>query len=184
MDGQRSLHSENGCAHNPLRESRKSSALVVPRDGTNKWISNSEDQKTLRQGESQTTAHSRECRKEPLLDLDLSPADLLGEQLADFASTPLLENVILLPQYDSEESNMAPKGNLEAPISAQEIEVTQRKSPLQFIQGKKKTGPRKTGVQAGSPDTVCNGFQLGKVINGTENLRLQLLVVLFQSGQE
>lgn len=169
VNGQRSLHGESACGQNLLRESTKCSELVMPRDGANKWISNSEDQeKTLRQGESQITGHSRKCRKEPLLDLDLSPTDLLGEQHRDFDSTALLENVILLTQYDSEEQNMASKGNLEAPFSAQEIEVTQQKNPLQFIQIKKKTGPRKTGVQAGSPDTVCNGFQLVQVINGIE----------------
>ncbi|KAK7813058.1 hypothetical protein U0070_021905, partial [Myodes glareolus] len=41
-----------------------------------------------------------------------------------------------------------------------EIEVTQKKCSLQFIPVKKKTGPRKTGVQAGTLDTVCNGFQV------------------------
>lgn len=174
VNAQRVLHGENDCVQNPLRESTKCSALVVPRDGANKWISNSEDQeKALRQGESQITAHRRECRKGPLLDLDLSPTDLLGGQLGDFGSTALLENVMLLTQYDSEERNMASKGNLEASFSAQEIEVTQKKSPLQFIPIKRKTGPRKTGVQAGASDTVCNGFQLVQIFQKEEIEPLQ-----------
>lgn len=177
VNAQRALHGENDCVQNPLRESTKCSALVVPRDGANKWISNSEDQeKALKQGESQITAHRRECRKGPLLDLDLSPTDLLGEQLGDFGSTALLENVMLLTQYDSEEHSKVSKGNLEAPFSAQEIEVTQKKSPLQFIPVKRKTGPRKTGVQAGASDTVCNGFQLVQVINGIAKTQPQLLL--------
>lgn len=185
VSGQRSLHSENSCVQNPLRESAKCIGLVVPRDGANKGISNSEDQeRTLRQGESQTPAHSRECRKEPLVDLALSPTDLLEEQQGDFGSTALLENVTLLTHCDSEECSMASKGRLEAPFSAQEIEVTQKKSPLQFIQVKKKTGPRKTGVQAGSSDAVCNGFQLVQVTDGIETPPQQPPVVLFQSGQE
>lgn len=174
VNAQRALHGENDCVQNPLRESTKCSALVVPRDGANKWISNSEDQeKALKQGESQITAHRRECRKGPLLDLDLSPTDLLGEQLGDFGSTALLENVMLLTQYDSEEHSKVSKGNLEAPFSAQEIEVTQKKSPLQFIPVKRKTGPRKTGVQAGASDTVCNGFQLVQIFQKEEIEPLQ-----------
>lgn len=168
VNGQRSLHGESGYVQNPLRESTKSTALVVPRDGAHKWISSSEDQeKTLRQGESQTTAHSRECR-EPLVDLHPSTTVCLREQQGDFDSMVLLENVILLAQYDSEESTMVAKGNLEAPFSAQKIDVTQKKSPNQFIHVKKETGPWKTGVQVGSPDTVCNGFQLVQVMNGIE----------------
>lgn len=169
VNDQRSLHGENSCVQNMLRESTKNRALAMPRDGANKWISNSEDQeRTLRQGESQTTAHRRESKKEPLVDLQLSTTDLLRGQQGDFDSTALLENV--LAQYDSEESAVAAKGNLEPPFSAQKIEVTQKKSPNQFIQVKKETGPRKTGVQAGSPDTVCNGFQSVQVMNGIEKL--------------
>lgn len=172
VSGQRSPHGENSCVQNPLRESAKCIGLVVPRDGANKGISNSEEQeRTLRRGErgeSQTAAHSRECRKEPLVDFALSPTDLPEEQQGDSGSAALLDSVILLAHCDSEECSMACRGSLEAPFSAQEIEMTQKKTPLQFIQVKKKTGPRKPGVQAGSPDAVCNGFQLVQVTDGIE----------------
>lgn len=184
VNGQRALHGENGCVQSQLREDTKGSALVVPRDGENKWISNSEEKETaFRQGEPQITAHSRGCGKEPPGGLELSPTDL-GERHVDIGSPGLLENVILLTQYDSAECNMAFKGDIEAPFSAQETEVTQKECPLQFIPVKKKTGPRKKGVQAGPLDTVCNGFQLVQVINGIGKPQWQLPVVLFQSGQE
>lgn len=181
VSGQGVLRGEHGCVQNQLRESTKCHTLVVPRDGGNKCVSNSEEKEmTFRQGESQITTHSRERMKEPLGGLELSPTDL-GEPHVDFASTGLLENAILLTQYESAECNRASKDDVGAPFSAQEIEVTQKKCSLQFIPVKKKTGPRKTGVQAGTLDTVCNGFQ---VINGIGKPQWQLPVVLSQRGQE
>lgn len=185
VNGHRALRGENGCVQNQLRESTKSNVLVVPRDGENKCTSNSEEQeKTLRQGESQIRAPSGECMKGTLRDLGICPTDLLGEQPVDFGSTALLENVILLTQYDSEECNMASEGDLEAPFSAQEMEVTQKKCSPQFIPVKKKTGPRKKGVQAGTLDTVCNGFQLVQVINGIGKPQWQLLAALFRHSPQ
>lgn len=165
-----------------MRESTKRHTLVVPRDGGNKCVSNSEEKETtFRQGGSQITAHNRERMKEPLGGLELSPT-ALGEPHVDFASTGLLENALLLTQYESAECNRASKGDIGAPFSAQEIEVTRNKCSLKFIPVQKKTGPRKTEVQAETLDTVCNGFQ---VINGIGKPQWQLPVVLLsQRGQE
>lgn len=176
VNGQSVPHGENSCVQSHLRERTKCNALVVPRDGENKWISSSEEQeKTLRQGESQITAHSRDCMKEPLRGLETSPTVLLGEQYVDFGSTALPESGVLLTQHDSEERcNLASEGDLEA----------QKKCSLQLIPVKKKTGPRKTGAQAATLDEVCNGFQLVQVINGIGKPQWQLLAVPFHSSQE
>lgn len=180
VNGPRALHGEDGCVQSQLRENTKCQALVPPRGGEHEWTSHSEEEETaFRQGESQITAHSRECRKEPLQGLELSPTDL-----AERHNTGLLENVILLTQYDSAECNMASKGDVEATFSAQEMGVTQKKGSRQLTPVKKKTGPRKTGVQAGTLDPVCNGLQLAQVINGIGKPQRQLPVVLFQTGQE
>lgn len=184
VNGPRALHGEDGCVQSQLRENTKCQALVPPRGGEREWTSHSEEEETaFRQGESQITAHSRECRKEPLQGLELSPTDL-AERHVDLGNTGLLENVILLTQYDSAERNMASKGDVEAPFSAQEMGVTQKKGSRQLTPVKKKTGPRKTGVQAGTLDPVCNGLQLAQVINGIGKPQRQLPVVLFQTGQE
>lgn len=181
VSGQRVPHGGHGCVQSELRESTNRHTLVVPRNGGDKCVSNSEEKETtFRQGESQIVTQSRERMKEHLCGLEPSPTDL-GEPHVDFASTGLLENAILLTQYESAECNRASKDDVGAPFSAQQIEVTQKKCSLQFIPVKKKTGPRKTGVQAGTLDTVCNGFQ---VINGTGKPQWQLPVVLSQCGQE
>lgn len=175
VNGQSVPHSENGCVESHLRERTKCSASAAPRDGENKWISSSEEQeKTLRQGEAQVTAHSRDCMKEPLWGLETSPTVLLGEQHVDFGSTALLENGMLLTQHDPEERSLASEGDPEA----------QLKRSLQLIPVKKKTGPRKTGAQAATLDTVCNGFQLVQVINGIGKPQWQPLAGLFHSSQE
>ncbi|OBS73815.1 hypothetical protein A6R68_15647, partial [Neotoma lepida] len=89
----------------------------------------------------------------------------------------IYDTVRLNEQIDSgskAECNMASKGDVEAPFSAQEMEVTQKKGSLQFIPVKKKTGLRKMGVQAGTLDPVCNGFQLVQVFQKEEIEPLQV----------
>lgn len=170
VNAQREVHGHSDCLENHLRDSTKCNPLIMPRDGENKAISNSgEKEKTLGQGEFQIAAHSRECMKEPpwVLELSFTPP---GERDGDFGNTVFPENVTLLMQHDSKESNMPSKGKMEAPLSTQEMGGNQKKCSPQSIPVRKRTGPLKPGAQAGILDTVCNGFQLVQVINGIGKL--------------
>lgn len=162
VNDQREIHGENCCLQNDLKESStKGDPLIFPRDEEKECISNPwEEENTCGPGESQMGAQSRELTK----SLDFSLTNL-GESDVDCGSTSLVENVTLSAQYDPEEPNIASKGELEPPISAQEMECS-----LKVMSVRKKAVPRKTGTQAGILDTVCNGFQSVQVTNG--NVRL------------
>lgn len=162
INDQREIHGENCCLQNDLKESTKGDPLIMPKDEEKECISNLwEEENTYESGESHMTAQSRELTK----GLDFSHT-VLEESDVDCGSTNLVENVTLSAQYDSEEPNRASKGELEPPLSAQEMEVTHMKCSLKFMPVRKKAVPRKTGTQAGILDTVCNGFQSVQVING------------------
>ncbi|KAL0622229.1 Dystonin [Plecturocebus cupreus] len=174
VNGQREIHDENCCLQNNLKESPvKCEPLLMPTNGENEHIFNlGEEEKTYGPGESQITAQSRERTKDTPQDLDLFHTDI-GESDVDCGSTRVVENVTLLTQYGSGESNIASKEEVEAPLSPQEREMLHMKYSLKFKAARKKAAPRKTGAQAGILDTVYNGFQLVQVFQKEEIEPLQ-----------
>lgn len=178
VDGQREIPGENCCPQDDLKERAvKRDLLIVTRDGEN-FSNPAEEGKTCGPREPQITAQSRELVEDSSEDLDLSHTDLGGNDV-DRGSTSLVENVALLTQYGMEESNVASKEEVEAPLSAQETEVIHKKCSPKFIPVRKQAAPRKTRAQAGILDTVCNGFHSVQVINGNEKLcSAKKLVVL------
>lgn len=171
VNGPREIHGENCSPQNDLKESAvKYDPLIMPRDGENECISNPEEEgKPYGPGEFQITAQSREFMEESPEGLGLSHSDPRGNDV-HCGRTSLVENVTLLTQCDSEESSIASKEEVEAPLSAQEMEVIHMKCSPKFIPIRKKASPRKTRVQAGISDTVCNGFQSVQVTIGNVKL--------------
>lgn len=171
VSGQREIHGENCYLQNNLKESPvKFEPLIMSRDGAHECISPTADErKTYGPGKSQVTARSRECMEDSPEDLDLSVTDL-GGNYVDCGSTSLVESVTLLIPHDSEESNIAFKEEVEAPLSAQEMEVIHLKCSPKFTPLRKKAASRKTRAQAGTLDTVCNGFQAAQVIDRNAKL--------------
>lgn len=167
VNGQREIHGENCCLQSDLQESIvKYDSLIMPRDREHEGVSNpGEEGKTDGPGELQIIVQSREFMEDSPEDLDLSHSDLGGHDV-DCGSTSLVENVTLLTRcHDLEESNRASKEEVEAPLSAQEMEMIHMKCSPKFIPVIKKTAPRKARSQAGILDTVCNGFQSVQVTN-------------------
>lgn len=171
VHGPREIHGEICCLQNDLQESTvKYDSLIMPRDRENEGVSNpGEEGKICGPGEFHIIAQSREFIEDSPEDLDLSHSDLGGHDV-DCDSTSLVENVTLLTQRDLEESNKASKEEVEAPFSAQEMEVIHMKCSPKFIPVIKKAAPRKTRAQAGILDTVCNGLQSVQVTNGNGKL--------------
>lgn len=171
VNGRREIHGENCCLQNDSKDSTvKYDSLIMPRDRENEAISNpGEEGETHGPGEFQTLAQSRECMEDSPEDLELSHSDLGGNDV-DCGSTGLVENVTLLTRCDLEESNIASQEEVEAPLSAQEMEMIHMKCSPKFIPVRKKAAPRKTRAQAGTLDTVCNGFQSVQVTNGNVKL--------------
>ena len=97
-------------------------------------------------------------------ELAVSRTDL-GGNVIDWGGTGLVENLMLLTQYDSEESNVASQEDVEAPLSVQEMEAVCEPCSSQFRAVRKQAVPRKTGAHAGTLDPVCNGFHSAQVIN-------------------
>lgn len=162
ISGQREIHGENCCLQNDLKESTiKSDPLIMPRDGENKCTTNPRER-----GEFHITAINREFIEDSPEDLNLPHTELRGN--VDCDSTSLVENLALC---GSEESNIAPKKEVEAPLSSQEMEVSPMKYSPKFKPVKKKTAPRKTRAQAGMLDTLCNGFPSVQVINEIAKLQ-------------
>lgn len=179
VSGQREIHGENCCLQNDLKESTvKCDPLITPRDGENQCISSPGDEgKTYRTGGSQITAESRELMEDSLEVLHLSLTDLEGSD-AECGSPSSVKNVTLLTPYDPEESNIASKEEVEAPLAAMEMEVVHRKYSPKFIPVRRQAAPRKARAQAGILDPVCNGFQSVQVINGNVKLQCQEFVGL------
>ncbi|KAF6364323.1 dystonin [Rhinolophus ferrumequinum] len=175
IHGQREIHGEVCCLQNDLQESTvKYDSLIMPRDRENEDVSNpGEEGKTCGPGEFHVIAQSREFMEDFPEDLDLSHSDLRGHDV-DCDSTSLVENVTLLTRHDLEESNRASKEEVEAPFSAQEMEMIHIKCSPKFIPVIKKAAPRKTRAQAGILDTVCNGFQSVQVFQKEEIEPLQV----------
>lgn len=167
VNGQREIHGENCCLQNDLKESTvKCDPLIMPRDGENECISSpGEEGKTYGPGDCHITAESRACMGDSPEDLGLSRLDLGGNDI-DGGSRSLEEKVTLLTRCDSEESNPASKEEVEAPLSAQEMEVVHMQCSSKFRAARKKAAPRKTRARAGVLDTVCNGFQSVQVTRG------------------
>uniref|UniRef100_A0A452R227 Dystonin n=1 Tax=Ursus americanus TaxID=9643 RepID=A0A452R227_URSAM len=161
VSGQREIHGENCCLQNDLKESTvKCDPLITPRDGENQCISSPGDEgKTYRTGGSQITAESRELMEDSLEVLHLSLTDLEGSD-AECGSPSSVKNVTLLTPYDPEESNIASKEEVEAPLAAMEMEVVHRKYSPKFIPVRRQAAPRKARAQAGILDPVCNGFHV------------------------
>nr|KAF6362750.1 dystonin [Pipistrellus kuhlii] len=172
VDGGREIPGEHCCLQDDWGEtSVKGDPLM--RDGEDERISNPGGEgKTYRPGEFPITAESRECVAGSPEDLGLSHLDLGGNHV-DGGGRSLEENVSLLPRCDSEESNPPPKEEVEAPPSAQEMEVAPTKCSPKFRAARKK-GPRKTRVRAGVLDTVCNGFPSVQVFQKEEIEPLQV----------
>lgn len=164
--GPRGICAENCCLRHDFKESTvQCDPSPVPRDGESKCISNpGEEGKTYRSGERHIPAHRRELMGGSPEDLALSHPDLGGND-GDHGSASLVENLTLLTQYDSEESSVAPKEEMEVSLSAQEMEVICMECSPKFRAVKRKAAPRKTRAQVGILDTVCNGFPSGQVIN-------------------
>lgn len=164
VNSQREILGDNCCLQNDLKEGTvKYDPLIMPRDGENECISNPrEEEEIYGLGEFQITAQSREFMEDSPEDLGLSKLDLGGNDI-DCGSRSLEENVTLLTRCNSEESD---KGEVEAPHSAQEMEVIHMKCSPKFIAVRKKAAPRRTRAQAGVLDAVCNGFQSVQVTNG------------------
>lgn len=164
VNGQREIHGENCCLQNDWRETPVKCDPLI-RDGENECISNPGGEgKTYEPGEFHITAESREWKADSPEDLGRSHLDLGGNHV-DGGSRSLEENATLLTPCDSEESNPAPKEEVEAPLSAQEMEVAHTKCSPKFRAARKKA-PRKTRARAGVLDTVCNGFQSVQVTHG------------------
>lgn len=168
VNGPREIPGENSCLQNDWKESTvKCDPLIMPRDGEKVCISNAgEEGKTC--GEFQITAQSRELLEDSPEDLGFSHLDLGGDD-TDCGSRSLEENAILLTPCNSEESSIASEEEVEAPLSAQEMEVIRMTCSPKFVAVRKKAASRKTRAQAGVLDTVCNGFQSVQVTNA--NLR-------------
>lgn len=166
VNGQREIPGENCCLQNDWKESTvKCDPLIMPRDGEKVCISNTgEEGKTSGPGEFQITAQSRELLEDSSEDLGLSHLHLGGNDI-DCGSRSLEENVILLTPCNSEESSIASEEEVEAPLSAQELEVIHMTCSPKFVAVRKKAAPRKTRAQAGVLDPVCNGFQSVQVTN-------------------
>lgn len=166
-DCQREIHGENCCLQNDLEESTiKCDPLIMSGDGESQCISNTgEERKTYGSGEFQITAQSREFLEDSSEDLHLSLTDVEGND-AECGSRSLVKNVTELTPADLEGSNMASKKEVEAPLSAQEMEVVHMKCSPKFMPVRRQAAPRKARVQSGILDTVCNGFQSAQVING------------------
>lgn len=169
VNGQREIRGENCCLQNDVKESSlKADPFILPREGENKCISNPrEEGKTYGPGELQSTARSREFMGGSPEDLPLPHTDLGGNDV-DGGSTSLVENLTLLTQYDLEESNVASQEDMEAPLSAQEMEAIPMQCSPKFRAVRKKATARKTRARAGTLDPVCNGFHSVQVINGDE----------------
>lgn len=169
VNGQGESRSEN-CLQNDLKESTiKCDPLNTLGDGESQCISNTGGGKTYGPGGSQVTAPSGELMEVSSEVLHLSLTGLEGND-ADCGSTSLVKNVTLLTPYDPEESNLASKEEVEAPLSAQEMDVVHMKCSPKFIPVRKQAAPRKARAQAGMLGPVCNGFQLVQVINGNVKL--------------
>ncbi|XP_049750775.1 uncharacterized protein LOC126082320 [Elephas maximus indicus] len=156
--GQRKLHGENSCLQDDLKESTgECDPLIMLRDGENEHIFEPGEEKSYGPGESKITVQNRQLENDSPQDLGLCHTDL-GKNDVDYGSTSLIENVTLT-LYDSEESNIASKEEVEAPLSAQDMEVIHRKYSPKFIPVRKKAAPKKTRAQAEILDTVFNDFQ-------------------------
>lgn len=167
VNGQREIPGDSCCLHDDLQASTvQRDPLFMPRYGDKEETRGAED--------SQITAQSRELTKGSPQDFDfeLSLTDL-GESDVDCGSTGVVGDVALLAPYDSKEPRVASK---------EEVEVLRMKCSLKFTPVRKKAAPRKAGAQAGTLDTVCNGFQSAQVIKGNAKLHCQGFVVVFQSG--
>ena len=166
VHSQREIRGENSCLQDDARESTlKGGSFILPREGENKCISNPrEEGRTCGSGEFQSTAQKREFVGDSPEELAVSRTDL-GGNVVDWGGTSLVENLTLLTQYDSEESNVGSQDDVEAPLSVQEVEATCEPCSSQFRAVRKQAAPRKTGAQAGTLDLVCNGFHSAQVIN-------------------
>lgn len=166
VHGQREIRGENSCLQDDVRESAlKGGSFILPREGESKCISNPrEEGRTYGSGEFQTTAQRREFVGDSPEELAVSCTDL-GGNVIDWGGTGLVENLTLLTQYDSEESNVASQEDVEAPLSVQEMEAVCEPCSSQFRAVRKQAAPRKTGAHAGTLDPVCNGFHSAQVIN-------------------
>lgn len=163
-NGQREIHGENCCLQNDWEETTVKCDPLI-RDGENECISNPGGEgKTYGPGKFHITAENRECLADSPEDLGFSLLDFGGNHV-DVGSRSLEENVTLLTRCDSKESNSAPKEEVEAPLSAQEMEVAHMKCSPKFRAARKKAS-RKTRARAGVLDAVCNGFQSVQVTHG------------------
>uniref|UniRef100_A0A8C0I084 Dystonin n=1 Tax=Balaenoptera musculus TaxID=9771 RepID=A0A8C0I084_BALMU len=170
VNGQREILGENCCLQNVKESILKADPFILPREGENKCISNpGEGGKTYGPGELQSTARSREFMGGSPEDLALPHTDLGGNDV-DGGSASLVENLTLLTQYDLEESNVASQEDMEAPLSAQEMEAIPMQCSPKFRAVRKKAAARKTRARAGTLDPVCNGFHSVQVINGDGKL--------------
>lgn len=166
VHGQREIRGENGSLQDAARESApKGGPFILPREGESKCVSNPrEGGRTYGSGELQGTTQRREFVGDSPEELAVSHTDL-GGNVVDWGGTSLVENLTLLTQYDSEESNVASQEDAEAPLSVQEVEAICAPCSSQVRAVRKQAAPRKTGVQAGTLAPVCNGFHSAQVIN-------------------
>uniref|UniRef100_A0A8C0D9J9 Dystonin n=1 Tax=Balaenoptera musculus TaxID=9771 RepID=A0A8C0D9J9_BALMU len=174
VNGQREILGENCCLQNVKESILKADPFILPREGENKCISNpGEGGKTYGPGELQSTARSREFMGGSPEDLALPHTDLGGNDV-DGGSASLVENLTLLTQYDLEESNVASQEDMEAPLSAQEMEAIPMQCSPKFRAVRKKAAARKTRARAGTLDPVCNGFHSVQVFQKEEIEPLQV----------
>lgn len=164
VNGPRELPGDSCCPQDELQASTvPCEPLLMARYGEKECVTFLGEEG--RTEEFQFRAQTREPARRSPYNFEFSLPDL-GESDGDCdcSSRGIVENVTVLTPGDSKESSVASTETVVVSLSARELEVIPLRCSLKFTPGKKKAVARKAGAQAGTWETICNGFQSAQVI--------------------